>query len=151
MMMKNFEKDFVERTKSIIENQRVQQDEKYEVTLLLNCLLGLISVAVENTDLMDSNETPFMKTCVEKLDEMGVLTKTTDEKKTFRAIKNALSHVHIELGNYEGKINKVTFGDKRDRNAKDYHTILEFTVKQLREYALFIADLHLERCDNKTK
>jgi len=142
MQMQNFSKDFVIRTKEIIENNEITKANKNDVTLLLNCLLGLISVATETTK---SSETDFIAACVRKLDEMNVVQKYKNDDKTFRALKNALSHVHIEPGNVDGKIEHVIFGDKYSRKESSFHTELKFTVEQLREYALFVADLHLER------
>ena len=48
MEMINFDKEFVERTKVIVLNQ-CNDDFKYNVTLLLNCMLGLVSLPTERT------------------------------------------------------------------------------------------------------
>ena len=41
--MPNFKKDFVERTLKVLK----EYDSEYEVTLLLNCLLALVSFPIE--------------------------------------------------------------------------------------------------------
>lgn len=143
--MQDFNKEFVLRTKAIIENKEIEKATEYDVTLLLNCLFGLISVATEATE---SNETDFIDACVRKLYEMNVVQKAVNDEKTFRALKNALSHIHIEPNNANNEIKHVIFGDKYSRKEADFHTELKFTVEQLRAYALFVADLHLARRNN---
>ena len=44
-IMHNFDKDFVKRTKNIIEN--ISKSTEYDVTLLLNCLLALVTLPLE--------------------------------------------------------------------------------------------------------
>lgn len=75
---------------------------------------------------------------------MDVIIKETDEDKTFRTIKNAVSHMHIEPVNHDQKISGVIIRDKRP-GAQEFHTELLFSTEQLKEYALFVADLHLQR------
>ena len=139
MQMKDFSKEFVLRTKAIIESKETAKATEYEVTLLLNCLLGLIVVATEATEL---SETDFIDECVRKLKSMGVILKSENDKKTFRALKNALSHTHIKIGNENGVITKIQFEDKLNGVS---HTKLEFSVKQLEDFALFVANQHLNR------
>lgn len=56
MEIKYFDKEFVERTKCIVQTQ-CNGKFTYDVTLLLNCLLGLVSLPTERTG---SNNT-FLK------------------------------------------------------------------------------------------
>ena len=79
---------------------------------------------------------------------MGVIKTSLNKEKLFRTIKNALSHMYIEPINSNGKIIGILFKDKEDRNATEYHTILEFTTEQLREFTLFVANKHLKRMSN---
>ena len=139
MEIKKFDKEFVERTKRIIE--ATPQDYNYEVTLLLNCLNGLISLPTERT----KNRNPsFKESCVKKLKQMGVISRETNDDKTFRALKNAVSHMYIEPVNQDQKICGVIFKDKL-KGAEEFHTELSFSVAELREYALFVANQHLQR------
>ena len=117
----------------------------YDVTLLLNCLLGLVSLPTERTR---SNSTLFKNECVNKLKIMGVIIKSTDDDKTFRTVKNALSHMNIATQNKDGAVDSIIIRDRQNRNSP-VHTELHFTVPQLREFALFVADKHLERLLNK--
>lgn len=146
MQIIDFEKEFVERTKIIIESE-LRGDFYYEVTLLINCLLGLVSLPTEMTA---RKEIEFMEAYIKKLEELGVkvdnIEKNEDKrrKQIFRTIKNAVSHFNMEVLNKYGDIDRVVF---RDREYKDqpYHTELIFDVSQLKEIALFVADKHLER------
>ena len=143
MEIKHFDKEFVERTKYIIENiDHVAI--KFEITLLLNCMMGLISLPTERTDSQDNE---FKSSCVQKLRQLNVIHRETNDDKTFRAVKNALSHMYIEPINQDAKIELIILRDKVNREANYYHTELIFSAQQLKEFALFVAELHLSRYD----
>ena len=144
MEIKYFDKEFVERTKNIVQTQ-CKDDFEYDVTLLLNCMLGLVSLPTERTK---PGQNPFKQECVNKLKNMGVIVNSTDDVKTFRTVKNALSHMNIAPQNKDGVIDSIIIKDRRDRNSQ-FHTELHFTVQQLKEFALFVADKHLERYTKK--
>lgn len=91
MEIKHFDKEFVERTKMIVQTQ-CRDDFEYDVTLLLNCMLGLVSLPTERTK---PGQSSFKQECVNKLKNMGVIVSSTDDDKTFRTVKNALSHMNI--------------------------------------------------------
>lgn len=139
MEMGNFDKDFVERTKWIVENISCQ----YEITLLLNCMLALVSLPIEKTKT-DGNSSEFRRKCVEKLSELGVIEESASHKRIFRAVKNALSHMYIEPVSQNQEIISINIWDKLP-SAEESHTRLKFSVSQLKEFALYVADLHLER------
>lgn len=143
MQMNEFDRDFVERTKWIIQNV----DCKYEVTLLLNCMLGLVNLPTERAKTADNRE-DFQDACVQKLEEMEVIKRKND--RLFYSPRNAMSHMHIELVNKNGEIKSAILSDRKPRSNYE-HTRLEFTVDQLREFALFVADKHLERLDMTLK
>lgn len=142
MEIKDFDKQFVERTKYIIENS-TSIESKYEITLLVNCLLALIVLPTERTSNISKDGT-FKSVVVSKIKHMDVIQVPSDDNKLFRTIKNAISHMHIEIQNKNGKISEVVFRDKLP-NSNCYHTILKFAPSQLKEFALFVADKHLER------
>ena len=144
MEIKHFDKDFVERTKIIVQTQ-CKDDFKYDVTLLVNCMLGLVSLPTERTRPGHSS---FKQECVNKLKAMGVIVNSTDDDKTFRAVKNALSHMNIAPQNKDGVVDAIIIQDRQNRNSP-VHTELRFTVPQLKEFALFVADKHLERLAQK--
>lgn len=144
MEIKYFDKEFVERTKNIVQTQ-CKDDFEYDVTLLLNCMLGLVSLPTERTK---PGQSSFKQECVNKLKNMGVIVNSTDDDKTFRTVKNALSHMNIAPQNKNGVVDSIIIKDRRDRRSP-VHTELQFTVPQLREFALFVADKHPERYTKK--
>lgn len=144
MEIKYFDKEFVERTKIIVQTQ-CRDDFEYDVTLLLNCMLGLVSLPTERTK---TNQSSFKQECVNKLKNMGVIVYDTDVDKTFRTVKNALSHMNIAPQNKDGVVDSIIIKDRQDRRSP-VHTELQFTVPQLKEFALFVADKHLQRFSNK--
>ena len=110
-------------------------------------MLALVALPTEKTSNSQRNK-DFKSSIINKLNNMGVIKKTTDEDKLFRTIKNALSHMHIEIKNNKGQISEILFWDKI-KDSNEYHTILKFTPRQLKEFALFVADKHLKRLSNK--
>ena len=110
MEIKNFDKEFVERTKKIIEHPSSITNE-YNITLLINCMLGLVSLPIEKTGNYSKNE-KFKTAIITKIHDMNVTQKSNDEYQVFKAIKNALSHAHIEIRNKNGKIAEILFWDK---------------------------------------
>ncbi len=144
MEIKEFDKEFVERTKIIIQTQ-CNDKYPYDVTLLLNCLMGLVSLPTERTKI---NDITFKTLCVNKLKSMGVIMKSTDDNKTFRTVKNAVSHCGVEVINQNGEIDTIVLRDKKGQEG-EIHTELHFKVEQLKDFALFVADMHLERIKTK--
>lgn len=143
MEMVEFDREFVERTKWIIENTSC----KYEITLLLNCMLALVALPTERTK--SKGDADFQNRCVSKLKEMKVIEKESTDDQTFRTVKNALSHMYVEPVNQGKAITHIKIYDKfPGRN--QFHTKLVFNVQQLKEFALFVADQHLERFTDKT-
>ena len=140
MEIKYFDKEFVERTKEIVQTQ-CKEDFKHDVTLLLNCLLGLVSLPTERTN---GYGVSFKQECVNKLINLGVIMISTDDDKTFRTLKNALSHMNVSPQNANGAGDSIRVWDRRNSKSP-IHTELCFTVPQLKEFALFVADKHLER------
>lgn len=141
-----FDKEFVERTIEIIEN--CKGDFEYSFTLLLNCMQGLNNLPVEKR----SKGTEFERLYVEKIKEMKVLSLELDDDKTFRAVKNGFSHMRLEPVNNNGVFEAITINDVNTyQNDKRIHTSMTFTYNQLKEFALFVAKLHLERIDDLTR
>ena len=146
MEIKIIDKELVERTISIIKRPYTTENE-HDVTLLINCTLALIVLPIESTP-NDSSAKKFRAKIVDKLVEMGVIKVNQKEKKLFRAIKNAISHMHIEFHNKDGQIDNIVFWDKIP-NSEEYHTVLQFSPQQLKDFALFVAQNHLDRYAHK--
>ena len=142
MEIRNFDKEFVERTKKIIERPSSIDDE-YNITLLINCMLALIALPTEKTKCGQKGRI-FRIDVVNEMKRMNIIEMSTDDEKSFRTIKNALSHMNIEIKNRGGSISEILFWDKYP-SGKEYHTILKFNPQQLRAFALFVADKHIER------
>lgn len=148
MEIKALDKEFVQRTKAVIE-ELYETGCTYEVTLLINCMLALVALPIERSSNSSRNK-DFRSAIKEKLRELKVVEKSNDDTKLFRSIKNALSHMHIEIKNSNGKINEVWFWDvdfdkKRPHTIKQAHTVLRFSISQLKEFAIFVANKHLDR------
>lgn len=107
-------------------------------------MLGLVNLPIEQTG--NNDDEAFKSACVQKLEKMGVIKKNINKDKAFRSPKNAVSHLHICPTSMGDSIEKIILSDMKGENAPP-HTQLEFTIDQLREFALFVADKHLERLD----
>ncbi len=146
MEIKVFDREFVERTISIIEHPSSIESE-YDITLLTNCMLALVVLPIESTS-NSSISKKFRSEIVNELARMNVIKTNLDNGKLFRAIKNAISHMHIEFQNKDGNIDSIVFWDKIP-GEKEYHTVLQFSAQQLKDFALFVANKHLNRLSNK--
>ena len=85
-----FTKDFVERTLAnleIIENYAKDVKDAYEITQLINSLLGLIVFPKERDECMDLN-------CLQKYVKISS-DKKLSNKDLLRNLRHAISHSHI--------------------------------------------------------
>lgn len=138
---KDFKKDFVLRTREIIET--TDKETKYDVTLLLNCLLGLLAYPIESlSDLRsDSKDTSNMKanvvsdsqhmkfiiSCLStKLVALEIRapgetdcdgwrnqSESDDEYSLYRlsCFRNAIAHCHIDTESCNGEISSIRLRD----------------------------------------
>lgn len=141
----NFKKEFVERTKDNLEKisyiTHKYGENIFEVTLLINSLIGLVSLPTEMTI---PNDKEFKSKCVKKLKELRVIEYYSDDERLFRALKNAISHMNITVINEYRTIKSIIIKDRTNASSP-YHTKLKFSIENLMEFALFVADLHLQR------
>ena len=56
--------------------------------------------------------------------------------------------MYIEPHSQEHEISHICFKDKLPNSVK-YHTVIEFSVEQLKEFALYIANEYLKRYEKK--
>lgn len=152
MEITKFDREFVERTKSIVNDY----DGGYEFSNLLNCTLGLIVLPFE---ILRSDSSPywsqeigyisdFPKFTVHIFEPIWKLDRTTRKpipspktlKVLLRKVRNGIAHQNIAPSNHEGVFQSVriwnTFAQKRDVD-------IEFTQNELRLFAMFIADAYL--------
>lgn len=99
---KNQEYDFINRTKTIIEQYEkleIDKGDKFEVTLLLNCLVGLLILPQQNWfnslphDLVSQKEWG--------IDEKHISTikkgETKNVKDVARHLRNSIAHYNFKI------------------------------------------------------
>ncbi len=138
MEYKDINTDIVERTLSIIDDFSGE----FEVTLLLNCCVGLLVVPKEKhwgkvpkTVLTESN-------VLWGLDKSEI---TFGKKKNYslnnivRRMRNSVCHFNIEtVADSQGNINKVVFRDKNRSDPTDTAKIT-LTCSQLKTFVVNLA------------
>lgn len=114
--------DFVERTKKILEQYdkidfSKNKNEKYEVTLLLNCFVGLLILPKEHwfvnlpTSLIEEKEWGISPSHI-KIIEGDVKSV----KEVARHFRNSVAHYRFEVfSNEKGKISSIKFEDFLDK------------------------------------
>lgn len=146
-----FQYDFVFRTRQIV--QDIPADYCYDVTLLLNCLLGLMAYPIEVENIKETikhkedpnfdNVKKFTSSCVKKARDLGTGIKTErDDVKFFTALRDAIAHGYITPHPSDSKASKITLEDRPYRNPHSDFEIT-FTIPALKELALYIADQYL--------
>lgn len=153
MAYPDFKTDFVKRTIKIWEE--LSNKTEYEVTLLINCLFGLIVIPTEHNKIFTDKEKPneYKKYFIEQLKKYASFwPEKPDDNRLVNCMKNALSHLNIdtEPDPENGKIKYVKFKD-RDfyNNETEFHTEIKFPVDSLKIFARNIADYFLENCIHK--
>ena len=109
--------DFIERTKAIIKQYddcQISATDKFEVTLLLNCLVGLLILPQQHwfeylpTDLISQKDWG--------IEENHILFIHKEELKNVkniaRHLRNSISHYNFQaFGNSNEPINEIEFKD----------------------------------------
>ena len=113
---KNQEYEFIQRTKKIIEQYEkfaIDKNEKYEVTLLLNCLVGLLILPQQHW----FKKLPKVIVCEENwgIGENHISIIKEGEKKTVqnvaRHLRNSIAHYRFIIPKNNGLIIRVEFED----------------------------------------
>lgn len=169
MEIKNYNKEFTERTKKLLDEyyDKIEQEKGYEFTFLMNCLLGLIVIAKEKAN------SEFGKFLKKKLTDKEIEENVphsifgVDFKKSKKDLSNT-QKISFDIKNIREEINLEKFLNSL-RNAiahQNVDTIAEnriwkkvvfynvngeirnfevvFTQEELRKFALFLADKYLE-------
>ena len=115
--------EFAKRTKDILDNAGTE----YDVTLTLNCLLGLLVVPKE-----------LGKISKNKLRPGGILESKHDLKDWLRRMRNALAHAEIILNPTDGDpkaIESVTFSNNRYNNCSQANWQETLKAPELKQLA----------------
>lgn len=153
-----FIKEFFERTKTIISQYSEipnLQDEKYDVTLFCNCLIGLFIFPEQKyydnitNDILETKKITVLKNAIKRQDGQNY-----DLRLIFSRMRNAVAHGHIKFPKSniknDRKIHSIIFYDDKDKekqklyNDKELENFefrLEIDVEDLKE-------IIEEFCDN---
>ncbi len=146
----DFDLEFIDRTKKIIENY----EGDYNVTLLLNCLLGLIVLPSEFYKRKsmkffedDINNYPVLRNLIvglyfqpTKRRKKGFVDDDKTLKNFIKKIRNGISHQQIWSEGTKDKWTRVIIRDFNVYNNDNLELEVKWTIKQLRTFALFIAN-----------
>lgn len=146
-----FDIEFIERTKTIIDNYAG----KYNITLLLNCLLGLIVLPSEFYGKksrtffdQDISEIPALNEIITGITFNPTKRKDKNrfiaDKRTLgiliKKVRNGISHQQIECKENNGKWEGVVIRDFNKGNKDNLELEVNWTIAQLKEFAFYVAD-----------
>ena len=148
MSYNNFELDFVERTMQNLQEIEELSKNIYEFTNLLNQCYGLLIVPGEF-----AKRRGLISNMNKHLDYYGFKKEQSlrfdADKLTIpnllRHLRNGLAHGRIEVLDYDnGTIAGIkiwdTYSNKKIVPNKDIHTIIVFSVEELRTFAIKVAE-----------
>jgi hypothetical protein len=135
MENKNIEKDFVQRTLHILDHY----DGPYGVTLLINCLLGLIVLPRERgyRRISEKNVLHFADLGIREGDIRSWGNISPQEKtaaRFLRSMRNAVAHIKIESISREGEIESLRFRDESGFEAVFGIETVKEMVRKLADY-----------------
>ncbi len=161
-----YDTEFIKRTQTLINGYH----EKYTITLLLNCLLGLIILPNEfkgrkgrkftflNQDIQSIKEIQgiisknnFLFNPTKKKKGDGYVSDKKSLKNFLKKIRNGIAHQQIEPINENGEWKGVRIKDINDFNNKNLELEIEFTIKELRDFAFFISTKYIEEFEKLNK
>lgn len=147
--------DFVKRTKLILEQYDSidlsnMQEEKYEITLCMNCLLGLVVLPQQEW----TNRIPDMNLDKDWFIKKSHITNIVGDqykiKEIVRHVRNSISHANVTpISKDKGANKKITHLRFKDYNRDDELTFhAEIPVETLKKFALKFADVMLSIMEN---
>lgn len=143
--MKKFNRDFVERTIEIL-NDCSRYTER-DVTLLLNCSLGMVTLPIE----LEKNKTnkkvkQFKIDCVNKMKELSEVEKNEcNDESFFENIRNAIAHLNIEVENSNNKIESIKFKNLEHGNTGKCTLKISIIPSNLKIFMEYVAKEYLDR------
>jgi hypothetical protein len=137
--------DFIKRTKSIIEQYdkfvmpKVGKKEQFEVTLFINCFVGLLIVPQQNwfddipEELISSDEWGIEPECIPVIkDKSGHHDEEKNIKNIARHLRNSIAHYHFKGLTLEHENNQITNIEFKDftnnKTCKTFEAIIPVTA-----------------------
>lgn len=147
---KNQEIDFINRTKAIIQQYdsfQIVEKEKYEVTLLLNCLIGLLILPQQHwfdslpTDIVSQKEWGINPKHISSIKD----GETKNVKNVARHLRNSIAHYNFKVFENKSKdISSIKFEDflPADKKTKEKIKTFEATIpiSCIRQFTTKITD-----------
>jgi len=153
----NYNTEFPQRTLKLLKSfQDKKIDYNLNVTFLMNCLLGLIVTAVENSErrqLIVGNADEELLDLLPASLELKVgnqdlsvhpksILKTRGKLSTLKKIRNSIAHQHVEPHNRNNNWVGVTLWNVHPRDGIDFR--IELTTAQLNSLATYITSNYLQ-------
>lgn len=153
----NYNTEFPKRTLKLLKSfQDKKIDYKLNVTFLMNCLLGLIVTAVENSERrqlivgnVDDKLLNFLPDNVElKIGNQNLLVhpksvlRTRGKLSILKKIRNSIAHQHVEPHNQKDYWVGVTLWNVNPQNEIDFR--IKLTTAQLNSLANCITNHYLQ-------
>ena len=153
----NYNTEFPQRTLKLLKSfQDKEIDYNLNVTFLMNCLLGLIVTAVENSErrqLIVGNADEELLDLLPASLELKVgnqdlsvhpksILKTRGKLSTLKKIRNSIAHQHVEPHNRNNNWVGVTLWNVHPRDGIDFR--IELTTAQLNSLATYITSNYLQ-------
>lgn len=153
----NYSTEFPKRTLKLLKSfQEKKIDYKLNVTFLMNCLLGLIVTAVENSERrqliqgnVDDEMLVFIPDNIElKIGNQNLIShpksilKTRGKLSTLKKIRNAIAHQHVEPHNKKNNWVGVTLWNVHPQDGMDFR--IELSTAQLNLLANYITNHYLQ-------
>ena len=151
MKYENKEHDIVERTLKILKGygkSAIVEDEIYEVTLMINCLLGLIIVPKES-----GLKTYLCNDRIEVRNDWGISRVQVPDShiKTVRDLvikmRHSAAHFGIEFEYLDTKISKIIFNNTENKKT----IVISFEPDQLHGFLVKLANDLLSNYRKQTK
>jgi len=153
----NYSTEFPKRTLKLLKSfQDKKIDYKLNVTFLMNCLLGLIVTAVENSErrqlivgnVDDELLNLFPENVELKIGNQNLLAlpkavlKTRGKLSILKKIRNSIAHQHVEPDNRNNNWVGVTLWNITPQGEIDFR--IELTTVQLNSLANYITNNYLQ-------
>ena len=150
----NQEFDFITRTKKIIEQYdsfKIDEKDKFEVTLLLNCLIGLLILPQQYwydslpTDIISQKEWGINSEHISSIKK----GETKNVKDVARHLRNSIAHYRFKaFDNSSDKISSIKFEDFDPNGSKTFEAIIP--LPNLRQFTNRLTDIFINEM-NKQK